>query len=165
MSATRRYILHWHIFAFLLARNRGANCAACQQFLFLPAEIISHRKICLQEASKKSVFSSNFLPLEEVSASNQIICWQGALLARRGGMWPEEQNILLASSNYFSWQDLLARSWQEVISALPTSCHEKRFLLASKLFAGKQRCLQEGGGYMLKKSRAHLLPTSCKKIM
>ena len=162
--------------------------ATCQQFPFFPAEIISHCKICLQEAGKKSILLFQLLAMRSGFCWQAIFFWQAALLARRGGIWPDEQNILLASSNYFSsqdllasswqevnsaplrhisppsfkqlclpaisflasrnhfsWQDLLARSWQEVSSALPTSCHEKLFLLASKLFAGKQRCLQEGG--------------------
>ena len=119
-----------------------ASSAACQRFHFLPAAIISHGKICLQAAGKKSILllSDTYHPPS---------CKQRCLPAIS----------FLASSNYFSWQDLLARSWQEVNSALPTSCHEKRFLLASKLFAGKQRCLQEGGVYGLK-SRTFFLPAA-----
>merc|ERR1711923_216289 len=77
-----------------------ASSAACQRFHFLPAAIISHGKICLQEAGKKSILllSDTYHPPS---------CKQRCLPAIP----------FLASCNYFSWQDLLARSWQEVDSA------------------------------------------------
>merc|ERR1712067_90039 len=51
-----------------------ASSAACQRFHFLPAAIISHGKICLQEAGKKSIL------LFQLLAMRSYFCWQANYL-------------------------------------------------------------------------------------
>merc|ERR1711923_123294 len=102
-----------------------ASSAACQQFHFLPAAIISHGNICLQAAGKKSILllSDTYHPPS---------CKQRCLPAIS----------FLASSNYFSWQDLLARSWQEVDSA-PLRHISPPFLQAALLASDFISCQQQ----------------------
>merc|ERR1711952_27838 len=116
-----------------------ASSAACQRFHFLPAAIISHGKNCLQAAGKNSLLllSDTYHP---------PACKQRCLPAIS----------FLASSNYFSWQDLLASSWQEVDSA-PLRHISPPFLQAALLASDFISCQQLARSHFCS-SPTHITP-------